>query len=277
MKTLYDPFMDLRNSSSLLNLAAIALLISMLGPFAYAQAPAQQSAAPTEAILRRAREQALQYTANLPNFICTQTVLRYGQDRDTQRWKVNDKLTLSLSYSDKGESYHLLMINDKPTKKSFQDVGGVKSNGEFGTLLAWVFRPESHTKFEWKWPANLRGRETDVFAFHIDQEHSQYHASFNGKRYEGIFAWGGLVYIDRASGQVLRLTHSPDAFPPAWPVTSIFSDLDYDFVTIGGNPFLVPLRAEMRLIARDGVQTRNEIQFHDYKKFSAEATIRAVQ
>jgi len=76
---------------------------------------------------------------------------------------------------------------------------------------------------------------------------------------------------------VLRLTHGPDAFPPAWPVTSIFSDLDYDFVTIGGNPFLVPLRAEMRLIARDGVQTRNEIQFHDYKKFSAEATIRAVQ
>src|SRR5678816_4482610 len=147
MKTLYDPFMDLRNSSSLLNLAAIALLISMLGPFAYAQAPAQQSAAPTEAILRRAREQALQYTANLPNFICTQTVLRYGQDRDTQRWKVNDKLTLSLSYSDKGESYHLLMINDKKKKKSFQDVGGVKSNGEFGTLLAWVFRPESHTEF----------------------------------------------------------------------------------------------------------------------------------
>src|SRR5678815_5783827 len=119
MKTLYDPFMDLRNSSSLLNPAVIALLISMLGPLAYAQAPAQQSAAPTEAILRRASEQALQYTANLPNFICTQTVIRYGQDRATQRWKVNDKLTLSLSYTDKGESYHLLMINDKPTKKSF--------------------------------------------------------------------------------------------------------------------------------------------------------------
>jgi len=259
------------------SLLVIALVFTVLVPITGAQAPAPQSAATAESILQRATEQALQYTANLPNFICTQTVVRSAYDRDKQTWNVNDKLIMSLSYSDKGETYTLLSINDKPTKKSYKDVGGVTSDGEFATLLQWVFRPESQTKFEWKWPANLRGRETDVFSYRVEQEHSQYHASFNGKRYEGIFAWGGLVYVDRASGQVLRLTHAPDDFPPTWPVASIFSDLDYDFVTIAGNQFLVPLRAGMRLIERTGGQTRNEIQFHDYRKFSAEATIRAVQ
>lgn len=269
--------MRLCKSFGLRSLTVSSLLLAALAAVMFAQAPGSQSSTTTEALLRRATEQALQYTTNLPNFICTQTVLRYGFDRDRQTWKVSDKLALSLSYSDQGETYTLLSINDKPTKKSYEDVGGIKSNGEFGTLLHWVFRPESHTKFEWKWSASLRGRETEVFSFRVDQEHSQYHASFDGKRFEGIFGWAGLVYIDRASGHVLRLTHAPDDFPSTWPVASIFSDLDYDFVTIAGSQFLLPLHAEMRLIVRTGGQTRNEIQFKDYRKFSADATIRAVQ
>jgi len=256
----------------------VARMLVLIGALMATPEPSASGQEPVAAILQQTADRALRYTDNLPNFICTQTVLRSSFDKKKQTWKPNDTLMLDLTYtSGQGETYRLISINGKPTKKNYKDVGGFTSSGEFGTLLHWVFRPESQTKFEWKWAANLRGHDVDVLAFHIDKEHSQYHVGFNGNRYDGIFAWGGLVYIDRTTHDVLRLTHGPDTFPEDWPATGLPADLDYDFVDIGGERFLLPLRAEMRVMLRDGSQSRNEILFRDYHRFTSQSTIRAVK
>ena len=127
-------------------------------------------------ILEKSREVALQYTASLPDFICTETVVRYGLAKGA--WKQRDTLTVGLAYSEKGEQYRLLAIGGRPTTKSLNSVGGFRSNGEFGSLLKWIFHPESATSFEWERWTNLRRQRLMVFSYRIDREHSHYNMNF---------------------------------------------------------------------------------------------------
>src|SRR5262245_25371851 len=86
-------------------------------------------------IIQKARELALEYTAKLPNFICTETIRRSQLPRRSQTWKLLDTIAVDVAFSNQGERYKLLTINGKPTRKSFKDIGGIRSDSEFGTLL----------------------------------------------------------------------------------------------------------------------------------------------
>ena len=50
--------------------------------------------------------------------------------------------------------------------------------------------------------------------------------------------------------------------------------MDYDYVLIGGSKYLLPTHSESLSCARDAKScTRNVIEFRNYKKFSADASI----
>ena len=249
--------------------AAIFLIASsMVG----AAAQDNVSASEQIEIIAKAREVALQYTANLPNFISTETIRRSGLAKRSQTWKPVDTLTVDVAFSDKGERYNMLTINGKPTKKSFSQVGGTQSDGEFGTILRWIFRPESATRFHWERSEELRGRPMYVFFYSIEQTHSEYQVSAN--KLHMIAAFGGLVYVDRETRQVMRITHSPSGVPARFPFAGISSELDYGFAEIGGQKFLLPLHAELNVTLRDGSQVRNVMDFDNYRKFTIEATLK---
>jgi hypothetical protein len=99
-------------------------------------------------------------------------------------------MTVDVAFSDKGERYKLLTINGKPTRKSFKEIGGIKSDSEFGTMLQWIFQPESQTEFQSEPSTDIRGRPTRVFSYRIEQDHSKF-AVNSGKRFQMIAAFGG--------------------------------------------------------------------------------------
>lgn len=249
--------------------AAIILIASLM-----LRASAQDSVLTGEQtqIIEKARETALQYTANLPDFISTETIRRSRLGKGSRTWKLEDTVTVDVAFSDEGERYKTLTINGKPTKKNFSQLGGAKSNGEFGTMLGWIFRPESATRFHWERSEELRGRPMYVFSYGIDQDHSGYNIGVD-KRHM-IAAFGGLVYVDRETSQVMRITHAPSGIPLSWPLAAMWSDLDYGFAEIGGQRFLLPRHAELNLRWRDGSQARNTMDFDNYRKFTTEATLK---
>lgn len=264
--------------------AAAAVLLASFIRIASAQdspespvlnAPPPPSAGEREQIIQTTRELALQYTANLPNFVCTQTVRRFELEKRKQSWKVLDTLIADMTFSQKGESKKLLTINGKPTKKTTDKLDGMLFNGVFGSFLRPIFNPKSETKFNWERWTNLRGRPTHVFSYRVERDHAGYHLSFDNKfrSYRGDFAFGGLIYVDRETRQVMRFTHAVDGIPDNWPVTAIPGELDYGFVDIDGKQFLLPLRAEERFVWQNGDQQRNVTEFSNYHKFSSETTI----
>jgi hypothetical protein len=238
--------------------------------FASAVAAAQNDLSPSEKtrIIEKAREVALQYTANLPNFICTETIRRSQIQKRSQTWKLLDTIAVDVAFSDQGERYNMLTINGKPTRKSFKEIGGTRSDGEFGTILQWIFQPESQTQFQSERPADVRGRTTFVFSYRIEKEHSKFEVNHT------ITAFGGLVYVDPETNRVLKMTAITSGIPASWALTSFSQEVDYGFAEIGGQQFFLPLRAQTTATMQDRSQTRNEMEFGNYRKFTSDAILK---
>jgi hypothetical protein len=237
-------------------------------------APAPPSAEERSRVLEKAREVALGYTAGLPNFLCTETVRRYAQEKTSMAWKLRDTLTLAVGFSQKGEQYKLMAINDRPTSKTLNNVGGAKSNGEFGSVLRWIFEAKSATQFQWERWTNLRGRPVHVFSYRIDQAHSKYGMKFSSflKHYSMTSGMRGAVYVDPESQQVLRLIYEADGIPANWPVLRTPSVLDYGYAEVGGQRYLLPRSVDLRIIGKDQ-QSRNVTDFGNYRKFGSETKV----
>lgn len=227
-------------------------------------------------ILQSAAASAISYSAGLPDFICTELVRRYEDLGGTGKWKPRDVLQVKLTYFGHREEYKLVAINNHPTTRDydFLSVGGALSEGEFGTDLVALFLPQSKTQIRWDHWTHLRRHVAHVFFFRITQANSEYRMEFgmgSGPRVSAIAGEHGFFYVDRDTGQVLRINRTAD-MPSDFPVRKATTLLDYDYTAVAGRQYLLPLRAEIRM-ATDYVLTRNQLEFTGYRKFSGESTI----
>ncbi len=231
------------------------------------------SAADQARIIAQTRENALNYTKGLPNFICTQLTKRHLDPSGTEAWTLVDTIQEHLTYVDQHEDYKVVMVNNKPVANmSHTQVGGSTSSGEFGTMLAEIFEPSSRTDFGWEKWTKLSGRITYVFNFRVAQQNSKYSIYHQPSGRTIIPGYHGLIYVDRETGMVMRLAMECDAIPADFPVQKVSEILYYDFVDISGHDYVLPLKADLR--SREGrLLIWNEIEFHFYRKFGADATI----
>ena len=224
-------------------------------------------------IIQEAREYVMNYTKNLPNFICVQVTRRSVDPRGTDSWYHTDTITTRLSYNGQNEDYQVILVNNMPvTNVSMEKMGGTTSAGEFGTMMKEIFEPESRTRFAWERWATLRGRRTYVFAYDVEQQYSKYHILAEDSL-NIVPAYRGLVYIDRDTKMVTKITLNPYNLPDAFPVRESHQSLDYDFTKIGDGEFLLPLKSVLE-VSRSRYATKNEIEFRLYRKFETGSTIK---
>jgi hypothetical protein len=225
-------------------------------------------------VLARAREAALEYARSLPDFICTQLVRRY--DDVPGAWRLKDTLEVKLTYSDQKEDYQLLTVNGRASMRDYEGVGGAVSEGEFGSMLRSLFEPASETDFRWDRWAMLRGRPMHVFSFRIEPEHCSYRIAYlsglGANRHDTATGQHGLVFIDRETRRTLRIVADADHIPAEFPVRAVTTILDFDSTAIGGQLWLLPLRAEVRMTTPQ-FRTRNLVEFRGYRKFAADTHI----
>ncbi|MBZ5577459.1 MAG: hypothetical protein LAP40_12935 [Acidobacteriia bacterium] len=234
------------------------------------------------AILSEVREYALNYSKTLPDFICTQVTRRYAAGTPGGRygrrgesdpsWQLQDTLTIRLSYFEQKEDYKLILVNNTVTQQDYTKLDGAVSTGEFGSMMREIFEPSTEARFTWDHWATLRGRAALAFAYHVEQERSQWMIDYERKQHI-IPAYDGLVYVDRETHQVLRVTMAARGIPSSFPIQQAESVLDYDFQTLSGQRFLLPLKADSRLKTSD-VLSRLDEEFRVYRKYSAESEIK---
>ena len=80
------------------------------------------------------------------------------------------------------------------------------------------------------------------------------------------------MVVDAENHQVLRLSIEAEEIPHDFPIRAASTTLDYDYATIAGRSFLLPSRAVMEM-DEGRVATRNEIQFRQYRRFTADTKI----
>jgi hypothetical protein len=224
-------------------------------------------------ILDQAREYALNYTRQLPDFICVQVTRRWVDPNGVDSWRHLDTITTRLSYFDQKEDYKVVLVNDQPVQDMpLELLGGTISAGEFGSMMRDIFDTGSNTRFEWERWATLRGRRNYVLSYDIDQLHSRYHLIAN-RSLDIITAYKGLIFIDYQSKAISRLTLRAYGIPYTFPVRDVTTSLDYDITKIGDTPFMLPLKAEITS-RRGDESTRNDVEFRLYRKFGADTTIK---
>ena len=227
-----------------------------------------------DSFLQVAADNALHYSASLPNFICTEVVRRFV-DASGGGWSLQDVLTIKLTYFENREDYQLIQVNGKAATQSYDSLHGAVSGGEFGSLLVEAFAPNFKAQFVWDHWTHLRKRLAHVYSYRIKAESSHYQLTYtsdNGERREVSAGRHGFVYVDSETGMVLRIAAEADSIPPTFPIRAESSVVDYDFARVGGNESLLPLRAKVWMSAGT-MQTRNEVEFRGYRQFSGESTI----
>ncbi len=223
-------------------------------------------------ILAGITERALEYSKSLPNFICAQVTTRSYDPSGTESWHLADRVQEQLSYVDGKEDYKVTLINNLPVANVRHDqLGGITSSGEFGTMLYQIFAPQTRTEFEWERWATLRRRRMHVFAFRVSQANSDYSIKDEASGRTIIAGYHGLVYADAETNQVMRIKMDCDGLE-AFPINQVSLTLDYAPTKISEQEFVLPMAAEVR--SRTGrALGRNQIQFSLYRKFASDAVI----
>jgi len=222
-------------------------------------------------VISEARDLALSYTKRLPDFICLQVTRRYADPSGLEMFHLMDTVAERLSYFEQKEEYKLISVNGTLSNTDRDKLGGATSSGEFGTMLREIFMHSTEAEFQWERWAKLRGKICHVYSYQVRQSKSKWHISWQ-RQLEIIPAYKGLIYIDRDVPMVMRVTLEAINMPPSFPIQEARTMLDYDFTDIAGSQFLLPLRSEMRM-RESRLLVKNQVEFRNYRKFGAEATI----
>ena len=248
------------------------------------------------------REQALAYTNHLPNFICTQVTRREiasapdgllgvrtsrngsAAPRGLGQWQLSDTVEEQLTFFDRHENYKLLKLDGRTAAPGQSPPPGLASTGEFGSTLESIFEPESQAQFEWKRWETLRKRPVSVFTYRVEKSRSM--SQLETPAVHITVAYHGLVYADRETKTVLRVTTAAEA-PPDFPLQDVTHILDYASVSIAGEQFVLPIYSEMQSRASEEffkygtssvgsrqLMMRNRIDFRGYRKYTADSELK---
>jgi hypothetical protein len=261
-----------RTVAVLTKLAEASATLTAASPKTEPAAPPAPSPADRKRVIEEVRENSLNYTNSLPNYICRQVTRRRVDPTASGSWRDTDTIVEQLSFFEKKESYKVVMVNNSMVTNNLQhdQLGGATSSGEFGSILRAIFAPESGTEFEWERWTGLRGRWQHVFAFRTAQP---IYTIRHGDSKRTIVARArGQVFVDRETRMVMRIHFECEGIPSDFPIRAVTLDQDYDFADVGGQQFLLPLRSDVR--SREaGYVSWNEVSFSGYRKFAADATI----
>ncbi len=235
--------------------------------------PPPPSSIEQKEILAQITDLALNYSQNLPNFICLQVTRRFVDTTGKDNFRLIDTIAERLSYFEQKEDYKVVSKNGIPvTGMKHEQMGGATSSGEFGSLLNEIFAPPTQTDFEWDRWATLRGKRMYVYSFRVQQENSKYSIYADSVKRTIVAGYHGLIYADRDSKMVMRLTMTADNLPADFPITEVDLDMNYEYTSISGKSYLLPMKSELH--SKEGrYMVKNETEFRLYNKFGTESEI----
>jgi len=245
-----------------------------------AQLPAAEE---STALLENATKKTLEAVGEMPDFVVKQQIQRSAAYAGTNNFTNLDRLVVAVSYRSTGEETYKVLSkngaiqNQTEAKQSYQEVGGTSSTGEFVTMLATIFTPASLTRFEVVDTDLIRGRRAVVFDFSVERDRAKQVITAVGISTDTtITGMKGRLWIDRELGRVLRLESEATNIPLGFPVRTAKRTIDYDWVMIDEEKYLLPSISDVRLTLSEKAnvyETRNVIRFKNYQKFGTDVRI----
>jgi VWFA-related protein len=231
-----------------------------------------------KSILTDATRYATDYRESLPNFMCEQVTDRFVSLDGAKTWRHQDKVTGQLTYLDYVENWSFLETERDGHKEhgdaDTESERGISSAGLFGAVITGLFRPKSKADITWKETGVLNDGTVQVFNYRVAQSNSNLNLRVSSTDVITV-GYHGLVYIDSATHSVRRITEVADDVPKKYPIHATSVSADYDYVSIGGRDYLMPVGAQIILKKGHNETALNEIGFRNFHRFGSTAKILA--
>jgi hypothetical protein len=225
-----------------------------------------------EHLWKEAASNAAGYSGKLPNFRCVQETRRLtAPAKNPDQLRVGDVIVDELLYENGHESYQTLEINGLKADKMRKRLEGVRSRGEFGTMLKSLFGAEVNAKYKWAGRAMTGGVLCQVFDVDVAPEKSNFVLTHNSR--QEIPGYSGKVFLEEETGLVRRLTIAGRDLPKDFALQAPSMSLEYGLVRVGSQDYLLPLRSVLQ-VRQGKTLVRNETVFRNYRKFEATSNIK---
>jgi hypothetical protein len=152
------------------------------------------------------------------------------------------------------------------------EVGGLISTGQFAGLLKSLFDETSQTTFQDAGTVSFSGRPCRVFSYVVETAYSRQTLQVGKSR--TIAGYRGRIFVDPETRQIVRLESESFDLPPDFPVSEAVSVVEFGWVTIGEQDYLLPVAARVTLTDRkDRMTSLNCITFQKYGKFETTVVV----
>ena len=265
-----------------------------------------------QAIMNAAVHYVATTFSHLPNFLATR--LTHSFDNSPlvvthSGWAPSDSalhlagtFNQEITYRDGREvSIHSVTTSGVDTKQGASPPG-LTSTGEFGPILATILRDASKGKIAWSHWEQMPAGVAAVFSYQVPKAASHYEVDFCCVRgsedsssysggnssqgttpnsYRGMPAYHGSLYIDPATGTILRVTLDAE-LDSNKPIKRSSVAVMYTSVDIAGKTYTCPASsvaislASTRLggdMSDRSILRINEVTFTDYHRFGTKSRI----
>jgi len=228
----------------------------------------------SDPVIQSARDAAAQFTDSLPNYVVKQFTTRYQTDAahgNRTSWQALDIVTADVVCENGKESYKNILVNGKPPRDDIEKSGSW-STGEFATVLQGILAPYTDADFHNKRSVTINRHAAFEYDYTVDQPRSGWHVFASSESY--VPGYTGSIWIDKETFRVLRIEMSAVNMPKSFALDAVESAVDYDYVMISDQQYLLPTHSEALSCMRGTSEcTRNVIEFRNYKKFGADTSI----
>ena len=249
-----------------------------------------------QALIEKMAAYASNYLRSLPDFLCSETthfflsgkppanLTKKTKFKTTAIWRLDQTVTEDVGYYHVAEHHHTLLVDNVADSRPIQKIRSNYSRGEFGEVLGLTFDPASKAQFHWDHWENRGQKRLAVFWYSVARENSEYTVccasmgtiTVNGFPQKQLKSWAsayrGFLYADPDTGAIERFTLRNVDIPTWVDMDAAGNWLDYTEVNLNGQTYRLPSKAVHHTQVRN-YRTRDEIEFSNYRKFTAESTI----
>lgn len=219
----------------------------------------------------RARRVNLDYVANMPNFVADETAKRYRSTRKTPRWTSFDTLETEITFQGHRIIRRQIRRDGKPWDQPFEALPGFKWYGGFGSEIRPLFDPKCPNTVEYQGRAKVGGRQLLEYRFTTPLDGCFGFFYYQYQRFNP--ARTGHVFVDDPGGNVFQLDEDSRGFPDEFEFAEREEHLFWDYVKIGEETYLLPVRATCLASYFSGTRYRIEVEFKNHRHFESSTNL----
>ena len=227
--------------------------------------------------LSQVRRQAAKALQEQPDFTCLATFDRYQWAVNERQERKLDTVRVEVAYVGGHELYSW------PGEDKFSDTpltrmvgAGMMGDGDFAVHAHNVFVANAGSE-KWVGEEQETGRwgTTDRKIWHWSYSVSPYQSGWliGSGASEQTVGSEGSFWVDAQTLDLVRMETRATDFFASFPLKAVESWVDYGRVRIGEQDVLMPLRAELKTIDRDGNESRNLTTYSNCRQYTGQSTI----